>query len=230
MEKLKKVVLCGPQDLPNMMKEVMLLKDHHLESLPHGKILLDSCVCAAHNCITIEILLPFVIQDDHRLFIQKHVATENALRVILKKVLDPKAEDESLQYLCLLLRAYGLIFKVENGGSDEASPPPEGQQPPPQYLVPCKLKAMTPDEIPKPKQESFSFVADFEGYLPQEAFTRFACWAALKSKASMLRPPKSKTKYHLTQNFCSVKHFMIKGDAWLIRCDDASSKMVFDVR
>ena len=175
-------------------------------------------------------LLPAAILDDHRIFTQKQVATENALRVILKEFLDPEAEDESLQYLCLLLRAYGLIFKVEDGGSDEAPPSPEGHQAPPQYLVPCKLKAMLPDEIPKPERESFSFMADFEGYLPLEVFTRFACWAALKSKASMLRPPKSKTKYHLTQNFCSVKHFMIKGDAWLIRCDDASSKMVFDVR
>lgn len=54
-EKLKEVVLCGPQHLPKMMKEVMLLE----------------------------------------------------------KFQDPKVEDESLKYLCLLLRAYDLIFKFE---------------------------------------------------------------------------------------------------------------------
>ena len=145
----------------------------------------------------------------------------------MKNFLDPKFEDESLQFICLLLRAYGLIFEVKDTSSDEAPPP---HKTPPQYLVPCKLKAMLPDESPIPEQESFSFAADFEGYLPQEMFTRFACWAALNAKASALRPPKGRTKYHLMQNFCSVKHFMIKGDAWFIKYDEASSRMLFDVR
>ena len=48
MKKLEEVVLCGPQDLPNMMKEVMLLEDHHMDSLPHGKILLECSMC--HSC------------------------------------------------------------------------------------------------------------------------------------------------------------------------------------
>ena len=145
----------------------------------------------------------------------------------MKKFLDPESEDESLRYLCLLLRAYGLIVKAEDGGS--APPPPESQQTPPQYLIPCKLQHL--DSIPKPERESFSFVADFQGYLPQEVFTRFVCWAALKARESVLRPrPKRETKCHLMQNFCSVKHFMDPGDAWSITFDKASSKIEFDVR
>ena len=38
VEELKKVVLCGPQHLPNMMKEVLLVEKYHLDNLPHGKI------------------------------------------------------------------------------------------------------------------------------------------------------------------------------------------------
>ena len=171
--------------------------------------------------------LPTSIQDDHKILKQRQVATENALRVVLKTFLDPESEEESLHYLCLLLRAYGLIFKVEDGGSDPS--PPEGPPAAPQYLVPCKLKRQDP--VPKPERESFSFVADFQGYLPQEVFTRFVCWAALKAKESMLKPrPKSKSKCHLMQNFCSVKHFMTKGDAWSITCDETRSRMVFNVR
>ena len=162
------------------------------------------------------------------------MATENALRIFLKKFLDPKSEDESLRYLCLLLRAYGLIVKAEDGCSDLL--PPDGQQTPPQYLIPCKLQHL--DCISKPERESFSFVADFLGYLPQEVFTRFVCWAALKAEESVLRPrpmTKSipmggKSKCRLMQNFCSVKHFMIRGDAWSITFDEANSRMVFDVR
>ena len=39
IETLKKVVLCGPQCLPNMMKEIVLFEDH-LDDLPigHGKV------------------------------------------------------------------------------------------------------------------------------------------------------------------------------------------------
>ena len=139
----------------------------------------------------------------------------------MKKFLDPESEDKSLHYLCLLLRAYGLIVKAEA--------PPEGQQTPPQYLIPCKLQHLDP--IPKPERESFSFVADFQGYLPQEVFTRFVCWTALKARESVLRPnPKKKTKCRLMQNFCSVKHFMDLGDAWSITFDKASSRIKFDVR
>ena len=172
--------------------------------------------------------LPCTIPDDYIILTQKHMATENALRVVLKQFLDPKSEDESLRYLSLLLRAYGLIVKAEEGSGDHTPPPPAES---PQYLIPCRLKKEVIDEIPKPKRDSFSFVADFHGYLPQEVFTRFVCCAALKAKESVLRPqPKSKTKCHLMQNFCSVKHFMTKGDAWSITYDEANSRMVFDVR
>ena len=37
IETLKKVVLCGPQCLPNMMKEIVLF-EKHLKNLPHGKV------------------------------------------------------------------------------------------------------------------------------------------------------------------------------------------------
>ena len=175
----------------------------------------------------VHVPLPTSIPDDHKILTQRQVATETALRVVLKKFLDPESEDESLHYLSLLLRAYGLIFKVEDGGSNPS--PPEGPLAVPQYLVPCRLKHQDP--IPKPERESFSFVADFQGYLPQEVFTRFVCWASLRAKESVLRPrPKSKSKCYLMQNFCNVKHFMTKGDAWSITCDETRSRMVFDVR
>ena len=43
VEELKKVVLCGPQHLPNMMKEVLLFEKYHLDNLPHGKIYTLAC-------------------------------------------------------------------------------------------------------------------------------------------------------------------------------------------
>ena len=36
IETLKEVVLCGPQRLPNMMKEIVQF-EKHLKDLPHGK-------------------------------------------------------------------------------------------------------------------------------------------------------------------------------------------------
>ena len=39
IEELKEIVLCGPQKLPNMMKEVVLFEEYHLDNLPHGKML-----------------------------------------------------------------------------------------------------------------------------------------------------------------------------------------------
>ena len=188
----------------------------------------DHCVVLAYIFIFIivYVLLSCTIPADHKVLTQRHMATENALRVVFKQFLDPNSKDESLRYLSLLLRAYGLIVKAEEGSSDHTPPPPAE---PPQYLIPCMLKHQ--EIIPKPERESFSFVADFQGYLPQEVFTRFVCCAALKAKESVLKPrPKSKTKCHLMQNFCSVKHFMIKGDAWSITYDEANSRMVFDVR
>ena len=176
--------------------------------------------------LNLYIPLSCTIPADHKVLTQRHMATENALRVVLNQFLDPESEDESLRYLSLLLRAYGLIVKAEEGSDDHTPPPPAES---PQYLIPCRLKHQ--EEIPKPERESFSFVADFQGYLPQEVFTRFVCCAALKAKESVLKPrPKGKTKCHLMQNFCSVKHFMTKGDAWSITYDEANSRMVFDVR
>lgn len=164
------------------------------------------------------------IPADHKILTQRHMATENALRVVCKEFLDPRSEEESLRYLSLLLRAYGLIVKAEEGNGDHTLPAAS-----PRYLIPCRLKHQ--EEIPKPERESFSFVADFQGYLPQEVFTRFVCCTALKAKESVLKPrPKSKTKCHLMQNFCRVKYFMTKGDAWSITYDEANNRMVFDVR
>lgn len=46
IEELKEVVLCGPQKLPNMMKEVVLFKKYHLASLSHGKMLFYTACCS----------------------------------------------------------------------------------------------------------------------------------------------------------------------------------------
>ena len=43
-EQLKEFVLCGPQHLPNMMKELVLLEERHLDHLQHCKILIVCCV------------------------------------------------------------------------------------------------------------------------------------------------------------------------------------------
>ena len=43
IEELKEVVLCGPQLLPNMMKEVVLFKKYHMGNLSHGKMFYTAC-------------------------------------------------------------------------------------------------------------------------------------------------------------------------------------------
>ena len=143
---------------------------------------------------------------------------------------DISDEKKALQCFCLLLRAYGLIFKMSTR-RDNASHQQEGCQSPPgpQYLIPCLLKEM--QTIPKPSRRCFSFVADFLGYLPQEVFMRFICLAALRADRSILNCDKTDdTEYHLKQDYCSVEGLAEAGDAWYISCDPSSHKMVFEVR
>ena len=156
----------------------------------------------------------------------RNIATRGSLRKIFSGEKGPINEGY-LDYICLFLRAYGLIFPMDRPrrSEDMTDDPPED----PQFLVPCRLQDL--DEKvhgvpPLVVKRYLSFEVDFNGYLPDEVFVRFICLAASESTSALHSPPMGKTRYRLNRDYCNVSSWKEEGDQWEIWRKESTIKLV----
>jgi ankyrin repeat protein/GTPase SAR1 family protein len=193
-EKLKDVILCGPQRLADKMKEVIQLSKH-IDKLD-------------------------AIESD---LFQKSIATRSSLETVFFGK-NPPVDENYLEYICLFLRAYGLLFPIDKEESDKTE---DGKT---QFFVPCCLQDLPKQSgiPPLALKRYLSFEFDFDGYLPDELFIRFVCMAASEATSSRLRSPGTGrgVDYQLTRNYCNVDNWKEPGDSWEI-WHNASTMKVF---
>ena len=149
---------------------------------------------------------------DDSLLVRKNIVTKSVLKTIFNG--NGTVDEDNLDYICLFLRAYGLIFPIVTQGCEE-----DEQAQTPQFLVPCRLKELrsrcqkTPPLVVK---RYFLFEIDFEGYLPEEVFVRFICLAGTESTSALHPPDCGKATYHLDKDYCNLDDWKENGDQWEI--------------
>jgi hypothetical protein len=194
-EKLKDVILCGPQHLADKMKE--LIQPHkHIDDLDADESdLLDKNIVSGSSL--------------QKIFFGEGVAVN----------------DEYLEYICLFLRAYGLLFPIGKEGREELD---SGKTQNLRFFVPCCLKYL-PEKFGTPPlalRRCFSFEFNFNGYLPEELFVRFICMAASKATSKLNSSgTSSDVDYHLTRNYCNVDSWKDQGDSWEIWHNSSTLKV-----
>ena len=168
------------------------------------------CVCVLCQCILI---------DESDLLVQ-NIATRSSLRKIFSGEKGP-IDEEYLDYICLFLRAYGLIFPMEGVRSKDMADDPR-------FLVPCRLQELDEkghDVPPLVVKRYLLFEVDFNGYLPDEVFVRFICLAASESTSALHLPDMGKIRYRLNRDYCNVSSWKEKGDQWEIWHKESTMKL-----
>ena len=165
------------------------------------------------------VLFQCTLIDESDLLV-RNIATRGSLRKIFSGEKGP-IDEEYLDYICLFLRAYGLIFPMDRAKSEDMTDdPPED----PQFLVPCRLDKVhgVPPLVVK---RYLSFEVDFNGYLPDEVFVRFICLAASESTSALHLPDWENAEYVLANNYCNVDDWKEKGDKWEIWREESAIKL-----